>query len=64
MQNAVLGFATEYTKDTKIQHLHDETQTFPVTEHFKLHASNQAKRTTSCHPLHNLTKHNCSCTQH
>ena len=48
MQNTVLRTATECTGYTNTQHLHDDTQTLPLTEHFKLHSS-QIKQTAQ-HP--------------
>ena len=57
MQNATLRTATRRTKDTNIQHLHDETQALPLREHFKLHSSQiKQKAQHPCHPLHKLTK--------
>ena len=58
MQNATLRTATGCTRDTNMQHLHDETQTLPLTEHFKQHTSQVTKEQHPCHPLHKLTKQN------
>ena len=53
MQNAT--FRTACTKDTNIQHLHDETLTLPIHEHLQLHASQYKQKTQ--HPSHPLHKH-------
>ena len=55
MQNAALRTATGCTQDTNIQHLHDETLTFPIHEHLQLHASQYKHKTQ--HPSHPLHKH-------
>ena len=47
MQNAALGAAIGCTKDTKIQHLHDETLILPIHEHLQ----------KTQHPSHPLHKH-------
>ena len=53
MQNAELRTATGCTRDTNTQHVHDETQTLSLTEHVKLHASqNKQKAQHLCHSLH------------
>ena len=53
MQNAALRTATGCTQDTNIQHLHDETLTFPIHEHLQLHASQYKQKTQHpSHPLH------------
>ena len=50
MQNTALRTESGCTEDTNIEHLDDETQTLPLTEHFKLHAS-QLKQKAQ-HPGH------------
>ena len=50
MQNAALRTSTGCTQDTNIQHLHDETLTFPIHEHLELHASQYKQKTQ--HPSH------------
>ena len=56
MQNAALRTATGCTKDTNIQHLHDETLILPIHEHQQLHASHYKQKTQHLsHPLHILT---------
>ena len=59
MQNTTLRTVIGCTRDTNMQHLHDGTQTLPLTEHFKQHTS-QITKEHPCHPLHKLTKHNCT----
>jgi hypothetical protein len=39
IQNTALRIATGCTKDTNIQHLHDETEILPIKEHIQLHSS-------------------------
>jgi hypothetical protein len=39
VQNAALRLASGCTRDTNLQHLHCETQTLPIRDHLKLHAS-------------------------
>ena len=55
MQNAALRTATGCTQDINIQHLHDETLTFPIHEYLHLHASQYKQKTQ--HPSHPLHKH-------
>ena len=55
MQNAALRTATGCTQDTNIQHLHDETLTFPIHEHIQIHAPHYKQKTQ--HPSHPLHKH-------
>ena len=55
MQNAALRTATGCTRDTHIQHLHDETLILPIHEHLQLHASEYKQKTQ--HPSHPLHKH-------
>ena len=56
-QKAALRTATGCTRDTNIQHLHDETQTLPLTEDFKLHASQiEQKNTTPMPPTSYVSK--------
>ena len=50
MQNAALRTATGRTRDTNIQYLHDETQTLPLTKHFKPHASQIKKKSSTPMP--------------
>ena len=50
MQNTALRTESGCTEDINIEHLDDETQTLPLTEHFKLHAS-QIKQKAQ-HPGH------------
>ena len=59
MQNAALLTVTGCTQDTNIQHLHDETLTFPIHDHLQLHAS-QYKHNTK-HNIHHIPYTN---TQH
>ena len=59
IQNNALRTITGCTKDTNIEHLHNETQILPIHEHIKLHGSQlrqQAQDPT--HTLHTLTKPN------
>jgi hypothetical protein len=39
VQNSALRIVTGCTKDTNIQHLHDETKILPVQQHIQLHSS-------------------------
>jgi hypothetical protein len=57
VQNNALRIATGCTKDTNIQHLHEETLVLPLKEHLQLHASLlKHKSNHSNHPLHTLFK--------
>ena len=59
MQNTALRTESGWLRDTNIEHLDDETQTLPLTEHSKPHASQiKQKEQHPCHPLHKLTKQN------
>ena len=59
MQNTALRTGTICHRDTNIEHLDDETQILPLTEHSKLHASQiKQKAQHPCHPLQKLTKQN------
>ena len=53
--NATLRTVTGRTRDTNIQHLHDETLTLPIHETLQLHASQYQHKTQ--HPSHPLHKH-------
>ena len=54
-----LRTVTGCTRNTNIQHLHDEPLTLPLTEHFKPHASQiEQKAQHPCDPLQKLTKRN------
>ena len=55
VQNNALRIATGCTKDTNIQHLHEETLVLPLKEHLQLHASLlKQKSNHPNHPLHTL----------
>ena len=56
IQNAALRIATGCTRDTNIQHLHDETKILPVSTHLKLLASQFKQQSQNPqHPLYSLT---------
>ena len=55
MQNAAMRTATGRTQDTNIQHMHNETLTFPIHEYLHLYASQYKQKTQ--HPSHPLHKH-------
>ena len=56
VQDTALGIAAGCTHDTKIQHLHDETNVLPRHQHLQLHASQiKQKAQHPTHPLHKLT---------
>jgi hypothetical protein len=56
-QNSALRIITGCTSDTITQHLHKETETLPLSNHLKLHASQlKQKAQLSTHPLHDLTQ--------
>ena len=55
IQNTALRIATGCTKDTNVQHLHDETQVLPLDTHLRLHASQlRQKSLDTTHPLNHL----------
>jgi len=55
VQNSALRTATGCTKDTNIQHLHEETKILPLKEHLQLHASQLRQKTMlPDHPLNSL----------
>ena len=57
VQNNALRIATGCTKDTNIQHLHEETLVLPLREHLQLHTSLlKHKSNHPNHPLHTLLK--------
>ena len=57
IQNAALRIATGCTRDTSIQHLHDECSILPIKQHLILHASQlRHKAHHPTHPLHTLTQ--------
>jgi hypothetical protein len=59
VQNTSLRIATGCTKDTNINHLHQETKILPVRDHLQLHGSIlRQKAQLESHPLHNLTTQN------
>ena len=61
MQNAALRACTGCTHDTNIQHLHDETNIFPIQKHLQLHASQVTQKAQyPSHPLYRYTTHNTS----
>ena len=61
MQNAALRACMGCTHDTNIQHLHDETNIFPIQKHLQLHASQvRQKAQYLSHPLNRYTTHNNS----
>ena len=56
VQNTSLRIATGCTKDTNINHLHQETKILLVKDHLQLHGSIlRQKAQLESHPLHNLT---------
>ena len=56
IQNSALRIATGCTKDTSIQHLHQESEILPLEAHLKLHANQlQLKSQNEFHPLHSLS---------
>ena len=61
IQNSALCTATGCTKDTNIQHLHDETNVLSLNEHLKLHASQLRNKTQlPTHPLNKLNNLNAN----
>jgi endonuclease/exonuclease/phosphatase family metal-dependent hydrolase len=59
VQNSALRIATGCTKDTEIQHIHEETKVLPLKEHLKLHSSQlRQKSKNPNHPLFSLHKTN------
>jgi len=57
VQNTALRIITGCTGNTITQYLHDETETLPLTEHLRLHASQlKQKAALPTHPLHKLTQ--------
>ena len=57
VDNTAKRIITGCTTDTRTQHLHDETATLPIKEHFQLHASIlRQKATGTTHPLHPLLR--------
>ena len=57
IQNTALRIATGCTKDSNIEHLHNETKILPMTEHLKLHSSQLRQQTQHPnHPLHAFTR--------
>jgi hypothetical protein len=56
VQNAALRTATGCTRDTNLQHLHEETDVLPLKEHLKLHASQLRQKSQLAN--HPLNKHN------
>ena len=57
MPNAALRNATGCTKDTNIQHLHDETLILPIHEHLQLHASQYKQKHNIHHIPHTNIQH-------
>ena len=56
IQNTALRLSTGHTKDTNVQHLHDETYTLPLKVHTKMLASQfREKAMDPTHPLHEAT---------
>jgi hypothetical protein len=56
IQNNALRIATGCTRDTNIQHLHDECSILPLTQHMQIHASQLLQKSQHPdHPLHPLT---------
>ena len=59
IQNTALRVATGCTKDTNLQHLHEETSILPLKNHLQLHASQiRQKAEHPSHPLHSLIPQN------
>ena len=55
IQNTALRIATGCTRDTNINHIHQETLTLPLKNHCQLHASNlKQKSASTAHPLNKL----------
>ena len=57
VQNSALRIATGCTRDTNIQHLHEESKTLPMKEQLNLHASQLRESAQhKGHPLYHLTQ--------
>jgi len=55
IQNSALRIATGCTRDTNVQHLHEETKVLPLEDHLKLHSSQLRQKTQlPTHPLHTI----------